>query len=144
MKNWKEEWLRSWHWSKPRRNQKTRDGEFRGTTGLPRLVICSSFNRLTYFTLCVWVPCLHVCLCITCFPGACGGQNRHWIPWNWSTDRCESTCGWLSKHNKCSELLIVKNKTKQQQYLIFVWQNSTMCWTYELCCFALGLCLVEP
>ena len=28
MKNWKEEWLRSWRWSKPRKSLKIRNGEF--------------------------------------------------------------------------------------------------------------------
>jgi hypothetical protein len=28
------------------------------------------------FILCVWLFCLHVCLCTTCMPCACRGQKR--------------------------------------------------------------------
>jgi hypothetical protein len=28
------------------------------------------------FVLCVWVFCLHVCLCPTCMAGVCEGQKR--------------------------------------------------------------------
>lgn len=33
------------------------------------------FNFLN-FILCVWVFCLHVHVCTTCVPGACGGWKR--------------------------------------------------------------------
>lgn len=28
------------------------------------------------FNLCVWMLCLHICLCTTWVPGVCGGQKR--------------------------------------------------------------------
>ena len=41
-----------------------------GFSTLPLLII------FFYFILCVWIFCLHVCLCIMCVPGACRGQKR--------------------------------------------------------------------
>lgn len=33
------------------------------------------FTKLFYYYLCVWVLCLHVCLCIICMPCALGSQR---------------------------------------------------------------------
>ena len=41
--------------------------------------ICDNFIYLFIFTLCVWVFSL-LCKCITCVPGACGGQKKESDP----------------------------------------------------------------
>lgn len=34
-----------------------------------------------FFFLCVWIPCLHVCLCTTCVPGAQRPEGGVRFPW---------------------------------------------------------------
>lgn len=44
------------------------------------------------FVLCVWVFCLHVCLCPTCMAGVCEGQKRALDPLKLELQMCEPLC----------------------------------------------------
>lgn len=42
-----------------------------------------------FWTLCLWVFYLCICLCTMCMPCAFGDQRKCWVPWNWNRDGCE-------------------------------------------------------
>ena len=64
-----------------------------GSLPLFPFAFCLYYYFKISFILCVWMFCLHVCLC-TMYPGI---QKRAVNPLDWSLDDCEPPCGsWVS------------------------------------------------
>lgn len=68
----------------------------------------SSLFYLDLFILCAWVSHLHVCMCTTYMPGACGGQKRVLDPLKIELQMFVSSCvssgkqtSGFCKNNKC-------------------------------------------
>jgi hypothetical protein len=93
-------------------------------TAEPSLQPPGSLKNNFYFrliNLCIWVFCLHVCLCAKSVPGACGGQKRLLdIPGTRIIDGCQPPCG-------CCE---PKPDPPQEQQVLWTAEpvNSFCCW----------------
>lgn len=53
----------------------------------------TNFRFILKYLLCIWVFCLHICLCTTVFLVLTEARREHWIPWNWLLCICELLCG---------------------------------------------------